>query len=456
MKPMLPNASDYWDIFGDFGRVEGTTEKSGDCLMVEANGLRVETTEKTGVAGVTHRRTVVRNVSDRTLTATCLLDRFRLGGGSFEIYTQANIWRNESRGAWQPLHTGVEVRGGAMRTSYGAAPMLAFWNVQMGRGRVFHLMSDASWEMRASFLPCAKAGTEEAVVEVGMDSRHLRLELAPGEEIALPEILSYEFENRTDLDCHKLHAWWNANSPSRGIPSIYNTWLCRFDKLDFDFLLRQVESARRLGLEYFVIDAGWFGMAEDWTAARGDWREFPDGWLGGRLKELADAVRAAGMKFGLWVEAENASAKSEIVREHPEFFRHLGCEFYLDFTRDDAREYLLGVVDALVADYGVSFIKFDYNCDPGADVSGRCFSDYNAGYRRFLREVRRRHPGIYLEGCASGGLMMNLGWTTTSTAGGRAACNGWRRALRPKWTSLRRRSSALHKRWLLKTAGVRP
>lgn len=134
---MQRKSEDYWDIFGDFGRVEGMASTAGDLASIEANGIRVETTEKTGVAGVTHRRTVVRNVSGKPLAVTCLLDVFRLGDGSFEVYTQANIWRHESRGAWQPLHTGVEVRGGAMRTSYGAAPMLAFWNAQTERGRVF-------------------------------------------------------------------------------------------------------------------------------------------------------------------------------------------------------------------------------------------------------------------------------------------------------------------------------
>ena len=58
----------------------------------------------------------------------------------------------------------------------------------------------------------------------------------------------------------------------------------------------------------------------------------------------------------------------------------------------------------------MEFIKFDFNCDAKVDDQCRDFADYNADYRRFIREVRERHPGIYLEGCASGGLMMDLGW----------------------------------------------
>ncbi len=403
---MKRKLEDIWDIFGNFGHLDGEAQESGDILSAETGGLHVETTVEVGEAGVSHRRTIVRNVSDKSIEATCLLDLFQFDGGLYEVYTQANTWMDESRGAWQPLHTAVEARGGGMRTSSGAAPVLALWNARTGTGRVFHLMSDAVWEMRAVAMPDGS----HIVVETGMDSRHLRLVLKPGEEVALPEVVSYDFTNKTDLDCHKLHAWWNAKYPCGPLPSFYNTWLCRFDKLDFDFVVKQVARAAELGLDYFVIDAGWFGPAARWTSTRGDWKERPDGWLHGRLAALADAVRAAGLKFGLWLEAETAADESEVAKSHSEFFRRLGGGLYIDFTRDDARAHLLDTIDTLVAKYGVAFIKFDFNCDPVRDPSGADFADYNAGYRRFLREVRARHPDLYLEGCASGGLMMDLGW----------------------------------------------
>ena len=403
------NSVDIWNIFGDFGNLDVKVSEIPNGFAAESRGLRVETTEKTGAAGVSLRRTVVRNVTDKPRTATCLLDAFEFGGGEYEVYTQANTWMNESRGEWQPLHTEVAARGGGMRTSFGAAPMLALWNVQEQRGHVFHLMSDTAWEMRAVVTPYDDFNTFVRV-EVGMDSRHLNCVLQPGEKVALPAVIHYDFANKTDLDCHKLHEWWNARHPSQCCPSFYNTWLCRFDKLDRGFVMKQVECAKDLGLEYFVVDAGWFGAATGWTKTRGDWKESPEGRLGGRLADIAAAVRGAGMKFGFWLEAEIADAGAEVVREHPEFFRVLSGGRYLDFTRDDAREYLLETVCGLIRKYGASFLKFDFNCDPRVDPSGRDFADYNSGYRRFVREVRERNPGIYLEGCASGGLMMNLGW----------------------------------------------
>ena len=405
----MGKACDSWSIFTDFGLFEGAVHKTDKGFAADENGIRVETEEKIGAAGVTHRRTVIRNMGKKPFAATCLLDVFRFEGGDFEVYTQANTWMNESRGAWQPLHTCVEARCGGMRTSYGAAPVLALWNRQTGRGRVFHLMSDAMWEMRAAVVP-GEQDKSSIAVEVGMDSRYLRYVLKPGEEVAMPEVVYYDFTNKTDLDCHKLHAWWNDSHPCRTMPTIYNTWLCRFDKLDFDFVMKQVVKAREIGLEYFVIDAGWFGKKGSWVASRGDWKERPDGWLGGRLAEISKAVRSAGMKFGLWIEAETAAESSEVFKAHPEYFRRDHGGIYLDFTRADARRHIHAVIDALVEKYGVEFIKFDFNCDAKADDLCRDFADYNAGYRRFIRELRERHPSIYLEGCASGGLMMDLGW----------------------------------------------
>ena len=125
---------------------------------------------------------------------------------------------------------------------------------------------------------------------------------------------------------------------------------------------------------------------------------------------MSAAVRAAGMKFGFWLEAEVADSGTEVANAHPEYFRQLRDGRYLDFTRDDACSYLLEAVCAIVKKYNAEFIKFDFNSDPVCDPSGRGFADYNAGYRRFIRDVRARNPGIYLEGCASGGLMMDLGW----------------------------------------------
>ncbi|MDO5320352.1 MAG: alpha-galactosidase, partial [bacterium] len=400
-------ATDVWEVFGSFGKARGQTRATATGFRFDGPGYALETTVETD-GDISLRKTVLKNVSDKSITASCLMDRFPLEEGDWEVYTQSSYWENESRGRWQDLNTAVEVRNPNLRSGNGVAPMLAVHNRQTGRGRVFHLLTDAAYELHAVRSNPGSNRTTVSV-EVGMDSRQLAYMLKSGETVALPEVLSYEFRNRTDLDCHKLHAWWNRHYPNRRPPAIYNTWLCRFDKLDADFLLKQVEKARGLGMEYFVIDAGWFGPARDWSSVRGEWAERPDGYLKGRMGEISAAVRKAGLKFGFWVEAESVMGGSKVAKEHPEWLLKDNRAF-LDFENPEAFNYIVETVCALLKKYEASYLKFDFNQNLDHDATGRAFAAYNAAYRRFVREIRRRNPGIYIEGCASGGYMMDLGW----------------------------------------------
>ena len=51
----------------------------------------------------------------------------------------------------------------------------------------------------------------------------------------------------------------------------YNTWFDRYQKLEEPRLLALARLAADLGVEMFMIDAGWYGSQEDWSQALGDW-----------------------------------------------------------------------------------------------------------------------------------------------------------------------------------------
>ena len=378
--------------------------------FAEPDGCRVETKDAGSPQGVTARRTVVRNVGAAAVALTNLTDRWTFEGDGWEVYTQTNSWQHESVGRWRPLKDVVETRATGLRTCDGATPMLAVWNPKANEGHVFYVISDGMWLLRA-----VRETPIRIRVEAGYDPRQFHRPLASGERIELPEVLTHTFTNRLDLDCHKLHAYWNARHPARAktLPAIYNTWLCRFDKLELDFLLKQVARAKEIGFDYFVVDAGWFGPKANWGSVRGDWEERPDGWLGGRLGEVSKAVRAAGMKFGFWVEPECASSGANVVKAHPDWFLKVGGQYFLDFRKPAAFNGILETVCGLVKRYEASFLKFDFNQTEADDPGGRGWSDYNAAYRRFVEHVRTRNPGIRIEGCASGGFMMDLNWSRT-------------------------------------------
>jgi alpha-galactosidase len=66
-----------------------------------------------------------------------------------------------------------------------------------------------------------------------------------------------------------------------------------------------------MGIDVFVIDNGWFGLAGDWDVDMG---RFSSG-----MKAVKARLDAYGMKLGLWFNPSLVSAGAEIARKHPEY-----------------------------------------------------------------------------------------------------------------------------------------
>ena len=127
------------------------------------------------------------------------------------------------------------------------------------------------------------------------------------------------------------------------------------------------------------------------------------------MAEISEAVRKAGMKFGFWLEAETASPSAETIRLHPEYYLVQDGRYFFNYARADAREHMTKIACGLIDLYHASFIKFDFNQDIEYDPSGSDFADFHAGFRSFVNGLKARYPELYVEGCASGGLRMDLG-----------------------------------------------
>lgn len=392
----------------DAGCVDGTQAFSIDngCVTVVRDRFTV-TAVFQKVGDVYCRRDTITNTSDQPLYLTKYDCRFTFAADDVEVYTQQSNWANESNGRWNRLVSEIASSNYGVRATAGAAPFMALWDNACRRGTAFHLLPNAAWQMRVARRP-ANMANNVTVVEMGISDDRLCLCIQPEETIQLPEILFFEFDDRTDMGCRKLHEYWNTAYPTVRLPIIYNTWFANFDGLSLDFCLKQAERAAEAGAEYFVVDAGWFGFGTCWGDLIGDWRENTTGSFCGRMNELADAVRKAGMKFGLWIEAERALKDAPIMSEHPEYFLHESGNYFLNFADEAARTYIEQVVYRLIDTYGIDYIKFDFNADCGYDDAHAAFYRYHQGHRTFIENVRRYRPGIYLENCASGGNRMDL------------------------------------------------
>ncbi len=395
----------FWRAAGDFGELVGDVSREGNTVFKTTDQYKISCTVTEDLYGVINRKDIFKNISDKPIVLTSLKSRFVFEGGEYEVYTQYNNWQSESIGGWQPLVTGVTAGCTSTRSTQNASPFVVVWSKQQRRGAVIHLLPNCSWEIKVTHLGLPQR-LSKALVEIGPADYNMQLEVKPGEEIFLPEIICYETCNRTDFDCYKLHNYLHNNYPRRELPMIYNTWLYRYTDFTPEQLMIQAQIAKDMGLEYFVIDAGWFGKeGVHWFETCGDWSENHHGGFYGTMKQFADKIRDMGMKFGLWIEPERASAISDSVKNHPEYYLKSNYKdmYFLDFANPEAREWMLGVIANLVDTYGIEYIKFDYNDDLFYDERKTAFYRYQTGFDSFMKEIRTRCPNIYLTGCAGGG-----------------------------------------------------
>jgi alpha-galactosidase len=204
-------------------------------------------------------------------------------------------------------------------------------------------------------------------------------------------------------------------------PVIFNDYMnCLWGDPTEQKELPLVAAAARAGCEYFVIDAGWYAdINEDWSQTIGSWQPSSSRWPRG-LKFVLDQIRQNGMTPGLWLEPEVAGAKSLLAQKPDNWFfiRHdkrvlKNSRFLLDFRNPEVRAYLDQVMARLVNEYGVGYIKMDYNVDSlqgtelNADSFGQGLLEHNRAHLAWLEAILNRYPELTIENCGSGGARMD-------------------------------------------------
>ena len=87
--------------------------------------------------------------------------------------------------------------------------------------------------------------------------------------------------------------------------------------------------------------------------------------------------------------------------------------YQLDYRNPEVCCYADGILDRVIRDYGVGYIKNDYNINagPGTDFSADALGDglleHNRAYLAWMDAMMARHPGLVVENCASGGMRMD-------------------------------------------------
>ncbi len=237
------------------------------------------------------------------------------------------------------------------------------------------------------------------------------VELQPGEHFTTPQaILAVSTGGRNGAMAQQ-HAvvrtrmtWPGGAMRPRAVHC--NSWeACYFDH-DAARIGALAQAAASLGVERFILDDGWFRGRNDDSAGLGDWTPDPVKYPEG-LKPLADRIVALGMEFGLWVEPEMVNPDSELYRAHPDWALNLPQreqptarnQLVLDLSRGEVRDYLFEVLDALLTELPLAYLKWDHNRDL-APAGGRA---QVLGTYALLERLRSAHPDVEIESCAGGG-----------------------------------------------------
>ncbi|MCL6736551.1 alpha-galactosidase [Streptomyces neyagawaensis] len=370
-----------------------------------------------------------------------------------DVHRARNDWLAECRWYAEPLRDtvadiGVDAHQHDSRAALtltgrgswptdGHLPMGALTERGGGRAWVWQVESPAGWRWDLG----ERAHGTYLAVNGPTDAEHQwRVRLAPGEEFttvwaavatgsAQAGVPRPGKGSALDEAFGVLTAYRRAvrrPHPDHGaLPVVFNDYMnTLMGDPTTEKLLPLIDAAARAGAEYFCIDSGWYDDTVDggWWDGVGAWqpstRRFPDGGI----EAVLDRIRERGMVPGLWLEPEVVGVHSPVASALPPdaFFQRDGVRIteqgrhQLDLRHPAARAHLDRTVDRIVGDWGVGYLKLDYNIvvDPGTrapgDLSpGAGLLGHAHAYLEWLSDVLDRHPGLVVENCASGGMRMD-------------------------------------------------
>ncbi len=177
-------------------------------------------------------------------------------------------------------------------------------------------------------------------------------------------------------------------------PRVWCSWYSFYRDISEARLLEVLEELKGLPFEVFQVDDGWQKALGDWEANE----RFPRG-----MAYLAQAIRAAGLRPGLWLAPFLVTEEAPLLRDHPDWVlrdpegRPLPAGFNwgqplyaLDAGHPEVLDWVEGLICKALA-WGYEYLKLDFlyaAALPGAKGEER--------YRKALERIRRAAGEAYL------------------------------------------------------------
>ncbi len=392
------------------------------------------------------RRIVVKNNSDESLVLEKALSmNVDMMNDGYWLTTFDGAWIKERFMHRQKVMPGIikiDSKKGVSSSDHNPFIVIASEHTteEYGKAYGFGLVYSGNFEANVERTP-----HDLIRIQMGINSFDFYWDLEPSQEFVTPEVvITYSDNgfNGLSQNYHKLikqniiKPEWNGKNR----PVLFNNW----EATMFDFnqrkLISLAKKAKKLGIELFCLDDGWFGKRDDDQSSLGDWyvntKKIPAG-----IQKLAKKINSIGLDFGIWVEPEMISPDSDLFREHPDWaITHplykpsLGRnQLVLDLTKKQVRDYLFDILSDLFESANIKYCKWDmnrnlsdvYSDGLSTENQGKFFHLYQLGLYEIMDRLTNAFPEILFEGCSSGGNRFDMGilqympqiWTSDNTDG---------------------------------------
>lgn len=368
-----------------------------------------------------------------------------LPDSDFDMVMLTGAWAREREVRNRPLNHGIQSiysMRGCSSNNYNPFLALKRKDTNEDRGEVYGF----SFVYSGNFLAQVEVDTyDTSRIMMGIHPQGFSWPLMQEESFQTPEVVLVYSANGMNAMSQTFHRLYQKRL-TRGIwrdrvrPILVNNWEGTYFNFDADKLVHMAKQAKKVGVELFVLDDGWFGQRNHDRAGLGDW--YPNlGKLPEGINGLSKKIHALGMEFGLWFEPEMVNKDSDLYRKHPEWTLetpqrescHGRHQYVLDFSRKVVIDYIFNLMNKVLEEASISYVKWDmnrcmsevYSHASDAQHQGCVMHKYILGVYDLYERLVTKFPHILFESCASGGARFDpgmlyyapQGWASDNTDG---------------------------------------
>jgi len=376
--------------------------------------------------------TVIRHEEKKNVKLTKFASaNLNLKSDDFYLRSYHGDWIAEMQPETERLTHGIKTldsklgtRTNLLMSSYFAIGMDKIWNETQGTVLLGGL--DWSGNFRIDF---EKDPQDNLRIIAGINNYASHYALKPKTPFVTPKFTYTLSTKGVGEGSRNFHRWAKNNRLVDGNGerlTLLNNWESTYFDFDEKKIFHLLENTKKLGVDLFLLDDGWFGNKYPRnadTSALGDWTEnkkkLPNG-----IASITKEADKVGVKFGIWVEPEMISPKSELYEKKPKwvvkqtnrpeyYFRN---QLVLDLSNPEVQDFVFNTLDQLLQkNPSLAYIKWDCNAviynaySSFQSDQNNFYVDYTLGLYKVLERFRAKYPKLPMMLCSGGGGRIDYG-----------------------------------------------